>query len=482
MDADQGRGLLFTVADLASVLGTGALTRGQRATGIYGVRTDSRCVSPGDLFVALEGEKTDGHQYLDAAFSRGAAAALVRAGKVSRRDQILLEVPDPFWAVGDVASWYRGRFSLPVIAVTGSVGKTTCKDMMAAVLQQSFEVLKTRGNYNTEIGVPLTLFELRSKHQAAVVELAMRKLGDIEYLASVAGPEAGVLTNVTESHIEYLGSVENIARAKAELFEALSGQGWAVINCDDPWGRWIASRTEARTVFYGMQPGDDLQVWAENISIDGLARARFDLHVRGEPAVRVHLPLAGKHHVANALAAACAGHMMGISSESIRAGLENVELTGMRMQWIQRDRINILDDTYNSSPTSCMAALDTLAECAAAGRKVAILGDMLELGSRSGQWHLEVGRHLAAGDLDVLVTVGELASLMGTGAVDEGFAAGSHRHYPDNDALIADLPEMIADGDLVLVKASRGCRLESCVEALKALFPPRETREMGSGG
>ncbi len=483
LDERRGRGdPLFTVADLAAVLRTPQPTRADRGTGIYGVTTDSRCVRQGDLFVALAGERTDGHQYLDAAFSSGAAAALVREGVVPGRDEVLFEVSDPFWAIGEVASWYRDQFSPVVIGVTGSVGKTTCKDMIAAVLHKSFEVLKSQGNLNTEIGLPLTLFELRPHDQVVVLELAMRKRGDIEYLASMAKPEAGVLTRVTESHIEFLGSLEGIARAKAELFEALPEGGWATINGDDPWGRWIASRTEAQTFFYGENLADDLRVWAENLSLDDLGRPQFDLYLGGVSAGRVQLSLAGRHHVANALGAACVGHIMGASSENIRDGLENVQVTGMRMEWMNRDRIRILNDAYNSSPTSCVAALDTLTQTRVAGRKVAILGDMLELGPDAQKRHLEVGRYIATGDLDVLLTVGELASLFGVGAVQEGFPGGSHHHFPDNDALIGSLAEAIAEGDLVLVKGSRGCRLESCVQVLKEMFPLTVGDQEGSQG
>ncbi|MFO8060856.1 MAG: UDP-N-acetylmuramoyl-tripeptide--D-alanyl-D-alanine ligase [Bacillota bacterium] len=482
MDLKEGRQPLFTVADLASVLGIGGLDRAGRETAIYGVSTDSRCVARGDLFVALEGERTDGHRYLDAAFSRGAVAALVREGRVpaSGWDGILLEVPDPFWAVGEVAAWYRDQFSLQVIGVTGSVGKTTCKDMMAAILREEFAVLKTQGNYNTEIGVPLTLFGLRPEHEVAVLELAMRKQGDIRYLASVAGPGAGVLTRVSESHLEFLGSMESIARTKAELFEALPGDGWAVVNADDPWGRWIASRTRARVVYYGQKRGDDLTARGANVSVDDLGRAAFDLHLGGRATGRVQLPLAGRHHVENALAAACAGYMMGMSPDSIWTALARAELTGMRMQWLDLGRISVLNDAYNSSPTSCAAALDTLRECENPGRKVAILGDMLELGPRAEELHLEVGRRAATAGLDLLLTVGKLSSFVGIGAADEGFPASSRRHYHDNDSLIAQLPQIVRDGDVVLVKGSRGCQLESCVQALQRLFAGG--CEVGSGG
>ena len=483
LDERRGRGdPLFTVGDLSSVLGTPHPTGAGRGTGIYGVTTDSRYVREGDLFVALAGERTDGHRYLDAAFSSGAVAALVREGAVHGRDEVLLEVSDPFWAIGEVAAWYRDQFSPVVIGVTGSVGKTTCKDMIAEVLHKRFKVLKSEGNLNTEIGLPLTLFELRSHHQVVVLELAMRKRGDIEYLASMAKPGAGVLTRVTESHIEFLGSLEGIARAKAELFEALPGDGWAAINGDDPWGRWIASRTEAQTVFYGENRDDELRVWAENMSLDDLGRPQFDLYLAGVSAGRVHLPLAGRHHVGNALGAACVGHIMGASPGNIRDALENVQVTGMRMEWMNRDRIRILNDAYNSSPTSCVAALDTLTQTRAAGRKVAILGDMLELGPGAQERHLEVGRYIATGDLDLLLTVGELASLFGVGAVQEGFPGGSHHHFPDNDALIGSLAETIAEGDLVLVKGSRGCRLESCVQALEEMFPLTTGDQAGSQG
>lgn len=469
---------LFRVRDIIEVVGVRDPGGVDRDAGILGVNVDSRRVVPGDLFVALKGERTDGHQYIPDALERGAAACLMMEGRQApgSTDSRCLEVPDPLEALGSLAEWYRRGFMLSVVGVTGSVGKTTCKDMIAGVLGADMQVLKTMGNYNTEIGVPLTLFDLRPFHQAAVLELAMRNLGDIDYLVRMARPEIGVLTNVREAHLETLGSIQNIALAKGELFTALPEDGWAIINGDDEWGRWIASQTPAQTLFYGVQ-SDDAEVWADHIVVDDLARPEFDMCFRGGGVRRVRLSIAGRHHVMNALAAACVGSMMGVSPGDIADGISRSELTGMRMQWMDQDQILILNDAYNSSPTSCAAALQALSECRGGGRKVAVLGDMLEMGSRTHAGHQEVGCMVPDSGVDLLVTVGEMAAIIGEAAVDKGLPPSCHCHYADLDELTAGLPGIIRRGDVVLVKASRGCRLERCVQALQELFPGRNGRE-----
>ncbi len=469
---------LFRIGDMMEILGLKDPGDVDRDAGIFGVNVDSRRVVPGDLFVALKGERTDGHSYINDAFRQGAAACLMMEGREVPGCTVspCLKVPDPLEALGSLASWYRRGFVLPVVAVTGSVGKTTCKDMIAGVLGSEMRVLKTIGNYNTEIGVPLTLFDLRPAHRAAVIELGMRNLGDIEYLVTLARPEIGVLTNIREVHLETLGCIENIARAKGELFTALPEDGWAIINGDDEWGRWIAARTPARTLFYGVR-SEDAEVWAENICTDDLARAEFDLHFVGGSARRVKLSIAGRHHVKNALAAACVGTMMGVSPDDIAHGIASSELTGMRMQWMDQGEILILNDAYNSSPTSCAAALRSLSECRRGGRKVAVLGDMLEMGSEAQRGHQEVGRGVPESGVQLLVTVGEMAAIIGDTAVKQGLSPSRHHHYEDVDDLIAGLPGTIQEGDVVLVKASRGCRLERCVQALGELFPGRNGRE-----
>ncbi len=468
-------GSRFTLEEAAGALGTSPPV-GAAGVEISGVCIDSRDAAPGMLFVALEGEVTDGHHYVEEAFRSGASAALIREGRAPKGGQVgpLLQTADPLTALGALAHWYRSRFSLHSVAITGSMGKTTCKDFIAACLCGRYCTLKTRGNYNTEIGVPLTLFRLGEQHDAVVLELAMRNLGDIEYLTGMASPEVGVLTNISESHLENLGSVDNIARAKAELFRGLPERGWAVINAGDSWGEWVAERTPAHVRYYALEPGEDVDVWVENVRLDRWAHAVFTIRFCGGDKLQVRLPVAGKHHVENALAAAAVAELLGASGEEIANGLENAELTGMRMQWLRSGGIFILNDAYNSSPASCRGALDTLSRSRVGRRRTAILGDMLELGQRTTDAHREVGEIAADSGLDLLLTVGEKSRETGTSAVNSGLSPGAHRHYPTREDLIADLSRRIEPEDAVLVKASRGCELELVVEALARLFPAAE--------
>ena len=467
---------LFNVSEIAAVIGTSSWDASMMDQPIYSVTHDSRQVSGGELFVALEGDRTDGHTHVLDALDRGAVAALVRQEKMDmfHGDPRALPVNDPLLSLGDIARWYRKHFDVTVIGITGSVGKTTCKDLLAGILQRQFKVVKNSGNYNTEVGVPHTLFKLRSEHDIAVVEMAMRGLGDIDYLAKIADPEIGVLTNITESHIEVLGSQENIARAKAELFEYLSDGDTAVLDALGSWMDWVAERTTATKEYYAGQYHRLARVWAENVRADEWSRAAFDLCFSDGKRCRVALPLAGVHHVSNALAAACTAHICGVPADEIADGLRQAELSGMRMQWLDRGDILIIDDAYNSSPTSCRAALETLSGSAVGQRKVAVLADMLELGDYARKGHREIGRILGKLDVDIVVTVGDLAHGMGETAVEGGFPGECHHRYDDNASLVADLEDLIRPGDVVLVKGSRGCRLEEVVRALKRLYPLTE--------
>lgn len=483
---------LFTAGQLAGALDPCEII-GDPDVKLTGVACDSREVVPGDLFVALAGQRTDGHEYVRQALDCGAAAAMISTAESGTigppdEDRALLCVPDPLLSLGEAAKWYASRFSVAVIAVTGSLGKTTCKDLTASVLDTRYRVLRSSGNYNTEIGIPLTLFELTAEHQIAVLEVAMRKPGDLTYLARMLQPEMGVLTNVAESHMEFFGSLAEIAAGKGELFDHLTGEGWAVINGQDSWGRWIASRTDAQVLFYhkkGKQcsgqraaAGDAPAVTGGNVELDYLSRPEFDLYIDREEPVRVRLPVAGQHHIMNALAAASVGVIKGVPPADIGRALTGASVTGMRTEWILSadDEVIILNDAYNSSPTSCKAALRTLASCCGRRRKVAILGDMLELGQMEKPGHTEVGRFAAEAGIDYLLTVGPRAELIARGAEEAGFPADHRRHLPDVETLLDELDNLVGPKDAVLVKASRGCRLERCVNRLQELFPPADRR------
>ncbi|MBE3590303.1 MAG: UDP-N-acetylmuramoyl-tripeptide--D-alanyl-D-alanine ligase [Firmicutes bacterium] len=426
------------------------------------VAIDSRAVEPGGCFVALRGARADGHEFLPAVRAAGAAVALVeRIPEGAPGDLPYVVVPDTVAALGRFAAWHRRRHRLRVVGVTGSVGKTTCKDMAAAVLARRYRTFKSPGNLNSETGLPLALLQLDASHEAAVLEMAMRGPGQIAYLSSLAEPEVGVITRIGESHLELLGTVERIAQAKFELVRSLPPGGRAVLNADDPWQRRLAAELEVPVTWYGR--GGTAEVRAVDVVPLGTQGTRFRLVTpAGEAAVR--LPQPGPHLVQNALAAAAVGHVLGVGPEEAAEGLGSYEPSGMRMAVLRLGGITVLDDSYNASPTSTRAALRTLVEVAGEERRLAVLGDMLELGPEAPRLHEELGAECAG--LDGLVTVGGLARHIGEGALRAGLPPERWTHAPDVEAAALCVTAMARRGDVVLVKASRGLRFERLVERL----------------
>ncbi len=456
---------LFTAAEAAAASG-GRLVRGTGGEEIARVVVDSRAAGPGDLFVAVPGERVDGHAFVGEALARGAVAALVSRlpEAAGPPPGALILVDDTVAALGRLAAYHRERFAVEVVGVTGSVGKTTTKELAAAVLGQRYRVLRSPGNYNTEIGLPLALLDLRPGHQVAVLEMGMRGPGQIRYLARLARPRAGILTLIAETHAELLGSVEAVARAKRELVEELPPGGVAVLNADDPRQRPMAAATRARVIWYGLGGGAD--VTAADLVPRG-SGVRFTLRAprlaAGE--APVDLPLPGRHHVADALAAAAVGLAFGLGLEEIARGLASASLPEMRSRIVEAGSLKLIDDTYNASPASVKAALETLAQVAP-GRRVAVLGDMLELGDYSLEGHREVGR--AAAQVDLLVTVGTRARHARDAAVEAGLPPERALHCADRDEALERLKGLLRPGDTVLVKGSRAMRMEEIVSGLQA--------------
>lgn len=474
--------VLFTLADAAKALNVSADAFDDPSIPITGVSVDSRVVEPGDLFVALRGSQGDGHQYLERAVSAGAHAALVSGDSKAALpgDFPRLVVSDTLFALGELARWHRQRFEIPVVAITGSVGKTTTKDMTAGVLGELGDVVKNPGNFNTEIGTPFTLLGVAEQHRALVQEIGMRKPGDVAYLARMLAPDIGVFTNLRESHLEFFGSKENLARSKGELFEALPASGWAVVNGEDPWAKQMLSRTSAQAARFhprGRPEAESaLDVWCEEVEVDDRVRAQFRLVIDGHSVGTVRLPVSGVHHVANALAAATVGTILGVPAAGILRGLERFAPSAMRSECIACGPVMILNDAYNSSPTSCRAALDMLARWdVAGGRRVAILGPMLELGAATIPGHRAVGRHIGRMDSPpgLLITVDDLSRHISDAALYAGYPAEQCHHFDGLDELIESLPTLVAEGDHILVKASRSCRFERLVEGLCAAFGDR---------
>jgi len=438
---------------------------------------DSREADATSVFLAFPGENVDGHDYVADAFSRGALAAVVEhdvdvdapvldlrngAQLATLATPFVIRVPDVLKALQQAATFWREQFETRVIAITGSVGKTTTKELLARVLARRYKVLRSSGSYNNEIGLPLTLLKLTSTCERVVLEMGMYVRGDISCLACIAHPQVGVITNVEPVHAERAGSLENIALGKQELVEALppAPEGVAVLNYDDPLVRCMAEATQAKVFFYGLSPEADL--WADQLQSLGLDGIRLRLHY-GKDLVHLRVPLLGRHSVHTVLRATAVGLVEGMPWQEIVEGLRS---PGAQLRLVSvrgpKDSL-ILDDTYNSSPPSALAALNLLEDLE--GRRIAVLGDMLELGEYEEEGHLKVGCR-AAGVVAHLVTVGERANLFARGARLCGMPPERIHVVEDNDAAVALLREILEPKDVILVKGSRAMQMETIVNAL----------------
>ncbi len=443
---------------------------------------DSRQVIPGSLFVALPGEKVDGHEFVQDAFEKGAHFAFVerdlpedvpvvdlRSGfcgelPAGLEPPFALRVENSLTALQNVAQYWRKRLNPRVVGITGSVGKSTTKELVAAILEQRYSTLKNPGNLNNEIGLPLTILRLGEGHQRAVLEMGFYVPGEIAFLCEIASPQIGVVTNIGTVHAERAGTQEDIARGKAELVQALppAPEGTAILNIDDPWVRDMASQTQAQVFFYGFDPKADL--WADQVEGLGLEGIRFRLHY-GNEVLHLKVPLIGRHSVHTVLRAAAVGLVEGLSWHDIVRGLRyghpQLRLVAVR----SKSGALILDDTYNASPQSTLAALNLLEELS--GRKIAVLGDMLELGRYEEIGHQKVGLR-AAEVAEMIVTIGERARTIARTARRLNIPGQVVVDFAACDEAIAYLKDHLQENDVVLVKGSRGMRMDRIVSALEA--------------
>lgn len=458
---------------------------GQRPPDAEGIRisdvlVDSRQCSQGSVFVALQGERQDGHAYIGDALARGAVAIIAEArareqglgGNLTLIDVAGLQ-PNPGLAPGPVcfitdsalsalqqfAKFWRAKFpGCITIGVTGSVGKSSTKELIFSVNKRKYVTLKTEGNLNNEIGVPLTLLKLNDRYTRAVLEMGMYALGEIRTLCEIARPKIGVVTNVAPVHLSRLGTIENIARAKSELVESLPAEGRAILNGDDSRVRAMRELSSAPVTLYGLDPSND--VWADEIEGYGLEGIEFTIHYF-RTKMRVRVPLLGQHSVHNALAATAVGLEQGLSWEEIVGGLKDVSAQLRLLAVPGKHGITILDDSYNASPNSMLAAFNLLKDLS--GRKVVVLGDMLELGEYEQAGHSLVGLR-AAEIADVIVAVGPLGRLIGEASRDSGHKKTFFAH--DNVAAVRLLDGLTQRGDFILIKGSRGSHMEEIVSAL----------------
>ena len=458
----------FTLAEVLEALPQAKLLKHQGEK-FDSITTDTRKITLGALFVALKGERFNGEDFTAKAVEMGAAGVLVSsayAGAVDLPATIIQAAGDTQLAYQQLAGFWRQKFQIPVIAITGSNGKTTTKDMTASVLSAKFPVLKTQANFNNEIGLPYTLLQLNEMHQAAVVEIGMRGLHQISALAPFAAPTIGIVTNVGETHIELLGSIENIAKAKAELVEAIPAGGTVILNNDNPYTAAMKDKAAAgvRIITFGIDNDSDIKA-DELVSNDNSTTFKCRLGREGQ-VCQLTIPMLGRHNVANALAAVAAGYYLGLSGEEIARGLSELKMTGMRFECRQMGKYNIINDAYNASPMSMKAALVTLHELTAAKHKrsVAVLGDMLELGHVAVSAHRRVGQQAAEAGVACLVALGDMGREIAAGAKAAGmkqvFACDTHQQAADQ------LKKLLEPGDTVLFKGSRGMAMEKIIDLI----------------
>ncbi|MCK8823677.1 UDP-N-acetylmuramoyl-tripeptide--D-alanyl-D-alanine ligase [Fuchsiella alkaliacetigena] len=468
----------------------GNLINGNYNDQIQGVSIDSRTVDKEELFFAIPGDNFDGHDFVKEALGAGAKGVVIEAQRAVDyeflNDELVIGVADTKQALQDLAKYYRSLFEIPIIGVTGSTGKTTTKDLIASVLATELKILKTKGNYNNEFGLPLTLFRLDSSHQAAVVEMAMRGLGEIEQLAEIAQPELGVITNIGLSHLECLGSLENIALAKSELVKALPKHGCAVLNGDDQYLRRMAVQSEAEVFYYGYEVDNELQV--KEVQDLGMAGLEFVVEFAKEE-FKLELPLSGEYNVYNSLAAIGVALQLGLSMDSIKKGLAKPKLTEMRGDIKELAAgITLINDAYNANPTSMRAGLQLLNSLAKEdGRSIAVLGDMLELGPVAEEAHRQLAEDILARKVDYLFTVGDLAALIAQEAKEIGLAADKVFRCSNNREIVTYLLQLLEANDTILLKGSRGMSLEEVETSLLAkvdqeLIPATENyKSVGEG-
>ena len=418
---------------------------------------DSRAIEPGDLFVAYHGEKTDGHRFIHSALKKGAVCALAEYLPEGVNGPVLL-TDDVQKALEAICTAYRESLHIPVVGITGSVGKTTAKEMIAAVLSQRFHTLKTEGNHNNQIGVPMTVSRIEPEHEAAVVEMGISGFGEMTELAAVAKPTVAVFTVIGRAHLEFLHDLEGVFRAKTEMIAFLPPDGTVIANGDDAWLSKISC--PQRVLLYGT--GENCDVRADEIELLPEGRTRCRIRYR-DRTIRADVPAFGRQMVYAALEGAAAGIVLGLTDAEIEAGIASYRTVGRRNAVTDTGFVTLVDDCYNANPESMRCAVDSLAACS--GRKVCLLADMLEMGADSPHMHLDLGKYAAEKGIDLVAACGELGKNIALGAGERGM------WFASRDAMIEALPTLLNKGDRVLVKASLGMHMEHVAEAVKALAP-----------
>ena len=433
------------------------------------VSIDSRTLVPGDLFFAIIGSRFDGHSFIKEAFDKGAIGAVISKNIDSilkeeeiDKDKIIIKVKNTLSALQDWSKYYKNKFKTFNICITGSNGKTTTKEIIAHILSQKYYLLKTSGNYNNEIGIPLTLLKLNELHKILIVEMGMRGLGEIKTLTNFVPPNLIVVTNIGEAHIGLLGSKDNIFRAKSELLQSLGKDGIAILNRDDPYFLEMLKIVKGKKVYtFGIKNKSDIM--ARNINMISDKGMKFSLEMQNRESKEICLPLLGRYNIYNALAATAAAFSLGIKMDLIEKGLSSFKSLNMRMQLTKfYNDIKILNDSYNASPFAVKRALETLVEVAQTNRKIAILGDMLELGEKAEFYHRAIGKDVAKLSIDILISFGEKGKIIAQSAKDEGMEEDCVFSFNKNEKkiLIKKLSSLVKPKDIILLKGSRELKME----------------------
>jgi UDP-N-acetylmuramoyl-tripeptide--D-alanyl-D-alanine ligase len=461
--------VILTIEEVLKATG-GKLLQGKGNAFFHGISTDSRTVGEGELFIALKGSRFDGHHYAIEALRKKAGGVLIEEEKVGDirwngyRSRAVIAVKDTLSALGDIARDWRRKYNTPVVALTGSNGKTTTKEMIAACLETTFPILKTKGNLNNLIGVPLTLLTLTEKERVVVLEMGMNVPGEVRRLAEVAEPDIGLITNIQMVHLEGMESLERLKGEKGELFRRMRRDGTILVNQDDPRVVDLARDYPGQKITFGI--GHPSEVMAKEIRLRGSEGTSFTLSLE-EEVMEIHLRLLGRHFVPNALSAVAIACLFGVEVKRVKEALENFQFFPMRMEVIPlKGGKTLINDTYNANPSSMELALETLVEAKGKGRAIAVLGDMLELGRFKEEAHQRIGQRVRELSIDFLLAMGEEAPIVVESAIRHGFPTEKARIVESHSEAISLLRQMIQNGDWILVKGSRRMAMEKIVEGL----------------
>ncbi len=462
---------MFTIEEILKAT-VGKILHGSYALPVAGISIDSRTIKDGELFVAIKGDVFDGHNFVEEAVKKGACGVIVQEGHpVSGsmlQDKLIISVHDTLLALQEIARYHRSKFTIPVIGITGSNGKTTTKEMLWSILSQKFNVLRNEGNLNNHIGVPLTLFRLNSSHQMAVIEMGISERCELTRLCLIASPDTAVITNIGPTHLEKLGRIENVADAKGEILKFITSDGFCILNRDDKFYDVFKAMSSGRIISFGMSSLADVYIEYDETDVEDKSPGSIGFKLicpAGKIDITMHV--IGLHNLYNAVCAAAAAHALGMSPADIKSGLEKFTPVKMRSAVERVGGVYVINDTYNANPASMVAAIDALKTFRKGKRKFAVIGDMLELGENTIMAHRDLGIYIAGAGIDGLIAVGEFSGYVAEGAAEAGMNENKVREFNDYPQTLEQIKEWITEGDIILVKGSRGMRMERIVEGLR---------------